>query len=89
MTTSYDHRDVCPVSPLRRKRLKVRFAKTRVLYPTHALSDMTEEDIRERWFTPFEFDQIKVVLREIIQRMETSEEEEDDEGVFCTRGLGK
>ena len=92
MTTSYDHRDVCPVSPPRRKRLEVRFAETRVLYPTHALSDMTEEDIRETWFTPFEFDQIKVVLRETIQRMEESEEDEeedDDQGDFCTRGLGK
>jgi hypothetical protein len=90
ITTFYDHRDICPVSPPRRKRLEVKFAaKIRVVHPTLALSDMTEEDIRETWFTPFEFDQIKDVLRETIQRMEKSEEEEDDQGDFCTRGLGK
>jgi hypothetical protein len=89
MTTSYDHRDICPVSPPRRKRLEVRFAVETRVYPTHARSDMTEEDIRETWFTPLEFDLIKVVLRETIRRMEKSEEEKDDQGDFCTRGLGK
>lgn len=89
MTTSYSHRDICPISPRRQKRLEVRFASKTRVHPTHSVSDMTEEDIRVKWFTPFEFDQIKVVLRETIRRMAEYEEEEDDQGDFCTRGLGK